>query len=425
MRKLAIVIACLLLTGCQSITFSVDGLLGAPNIADEQSAIYEALIESTGRGINLEYPRNGDYRSAFVLYDIDGDGEDETLAFYSVSSVSESNVKIAVLDRSADGDWHSMCELAGAGSSVDRVIFTGLDTVVGFSSQDYEENAVRMYHYASGVLEPVYEDTYTILELTDLDGGSDEIALAKRSGGGVTVSILKAGYDGYDSYVYEIGAAASAISGCVFGETGNGRAMYLDISLEEGGLMTDILTLEDSGIVSHIYQRGLGVTTQRPAGYLSKDYDGDGEIEIPVVGAFTGYATPAWGETEYMTVLMRYSPASDNLEFKSNAYCNLRDGYLLTIPNRWLNVVTVARDAGTGEVTFYKYEPEKPSVTDMTPIISFASADSSGGEAYTAAGYRILMAGELKNYYIRTIAPESEPLVLTADEIRDNFHTIE
>ena len=427
MRKLAILMLCILLTGCQAITFSVDGLLNAPNIADEQSAIYQALIESAGRGITLEYPRNGDYRSAFVLYDIDGDGENETLAFYSVSSVAESNVKISVLDRGNDDKWRSMYEVAGEGSSVDRVMFSGSDVVVGYSAQGYEENALRMYHYKDGELLTVYEDTYSILERSDLDGcGVDEIVMIKRSGPGMKIDVIKAlDGEGYSLYPSELETGASTISGHGFGSLDGCSALYLDILSESGGLLTEIFYIRDGGVICPIARNGLSLATQRPAGYASRDYDGDGSVEIPVVGAFTGYETAAWGEAEYMATLLNFNVETQQLEIKSFAYLDLRGGYVMTIPNRWLNVVTVSRDTGTGEVTFYRYEPEKGTIGDMTPIVRFASSDSSDEGAYTSAGYRVLGSTDLRTYYVKTLADADEPLVLTMDEIRVNFHMIE
>lgn len=425
MKRIAVFIAiCLLLSGCQAITFSVDGLLNAPNVADEQSAIYQALIESAGRGINLEYPRNGDYRSAFVSYDIDSDSEEEILAFYSVGSVSDSNVKISVLDSTEGGGWRSTYELAGAGSAVERVMFSGRDIIVGYSAQEYEENALRMYRYSDGVLAPIYEGTYTVVESADLDGcGEDELAIVRRSGLGVVVEILKPNSDGgYNEYDSELETGASAISGYCLGELGGKTALYLDMSVDDGSLVTEIFCLTSEGISCPISGNGLGGLTRRPAGYISRDYDGDGRVEMPSVTPFIGYDSAPWGEAEYMTALYRFSEESLLLEFGSNAYFNIRDGYMLTIPSRWLNMVTVLRDDATGEVTFVKYDSSKESIAEMEPIISFAVSDVSGTEAFTEAGYKTLKIAEDKSYYYKIKADPSEPLVLTTDEIRDNFH---
>ncbi len=412
----------LLLSGCRAITFSMDDLLAAPKIADEQSAIYEALIESAGRGIALEYPRNGDYRSAFVLYDIDGDSEDETLAFYSVSSLSESNVKISVLDRGRDGKWRSQYELAGAGSSVERVMFSGTDMVVGYSAQDYEENAVRMYRYNGSVLEPIYEGTYSVLETADADGcGSDEITVVRRSGLGVEIEILKTGDDGnYTAYGLQLEENAASIAGSVFGEYGGRRALYLDIANDSGGLVTEIVYLSEGEIICPTASYGLAGATARPSGYLSRDYDNDGRVEIPRLEAFTGYESAPWGEAEYMTSWYSLSESGDSLDLKSVSYTNLRDGYIFTIPNRWRNVVTVLRDQGTGEVTFCSYADGYLS----EPIVSFAASDPQSGGTYAAAGYQVLYQSEFKNYYIKSEAGSDMPLLLTMDEIRDNFYII-
>lgn len=426
MKKLALFIICLLLTGCQAITFSMDDLLNAPNIADEQSAIYQALIESAGRGITLEYPRSGDYRSAFVLYDIDGDGDDETLAFYSVSSVSESNVKISVLDREADGKWRSQYELAGAGSSVERVLFSGTDMVVGYSAQDYEENAARMYRYSGGVLESIYEGTYSVLEKADLDGcGTQEIAIVRRSGLGVEIEVLKTdNAGGYSAYPLQLEESATAISGSAFGDYNDRKAMYLDITTESGALVTEIIYLDDGELACPTVAGNLTPMTQRSAGYLSRDYDGDGVVEIPYLSPFTGYEYAAWGEGEYMTAWLKLSDDGSMLNVKSESYTNIRDGYILTIPSRWQYIVTVSRDEGTGVVTFYSYDQSGETVKSE-PIVSFASSDSSGGGAYESAGYTVLYETDFTTYYMKTVAKEGEPLALTMDEIMDNIYFIQ
>ena len=45
----------LCLCGCDFLTFSVEGLLSSPIIADEQTAIYQALIARTGKEVFFEY----------------------------------------------------------------------------------------------------------------------------------------------------------------------------------------------------------------------------------------------------------------------------------------------------------------------------------------------------------------------------------
>lgn len=428
-KPLKIIVAAVLafmLSGCQAITFTMDDLLSAPKIADEQSLIYQALLESAGRGITLEYPRNGDYRSAFVLYDIDDDREQETLAFYSVNSLSESNVKISVLDRGSDGGWRSEYELAGAGSAVERVMFSGRDMVVGYSAQDYEENAVRIYRFSDGSLSEIYAGTYSVLERSDIDGcGTEEIAVVRRTGLGVEAEVLKAMPDGeYQNYSLQLEESASAISGSTFGTYSGRQAMYIDIETDSGALLTEIIYLLDGELVCPTASGGLTYRTQRPAGYSSLDYDSDGEVEIPYLVPFTGYETASWGESEYMTQWLSLSENGRDFDLKSLSYTNIREGYVLTIPNRWLNMVTVVRNQGTGEVMFYSFDQSGETLRSEA-IMSFASSDTGDDTPYLNAGYTVLYSTDLRTYYVKTLANPDMPLILTMDEIRDNFYIIQ
>ncbi len=425
MRRAAIsviLVCALLLSGCQGITFTLDELLKAPKVADEQSAIYEALIESAGRGISLKYPRGGEYRSAFILYDIDGDREEETLAFYSVD---DQNVKIAVLDRDPGGEWRSTFELAGAGTAVEKVLFSGGDMVVGYSAQDYEENAVRLYRYSSGRLEPIYEGTYSVLETFDSDGcGRDEIAIVRRSGLGIETELLKPLDDGsYTAYSSQIEESAADITSFVTGSLGGRTALYLDITTDTGSLLTEIIYLENGELACPTAMGGLSSQTLRPGGYLSLDYDGDGRVETPYLTAFTGYENTPWGESEFLTSWLSLTDDGRAFEIKSVSYTNIRDGYILTIPNRWRNLVTVGREEGTGTLTFYALDPSSESQRGE-PIVSFASKEPGGPSAYEEAGYEVLYENDRKIFYVRTEAGPDMPLSLTMDEIRDNFYVI-
>ncbi len=88
------------LCGC-SAGISAENMLTAPKLDAEQSAIYQALINSVGTGVKLKYPKSGDYRSAFVLKTIDGEEGDEALVFYESQTVQsgESALRLKILDK--------------------------------------------------------------------------------------------------------------------------------------------------------------------------------------------------------------------------------------------------------------------------------------------------------------------------------------
>ena len=231
-----LIIALILLTGCDSLTFSVDGLLAAPSIADEQAAIHQALTESLGKSITLCYPRSGDYRSAFVVTDIDSDGSEEALAFYTYSQSIAAKVMISVLDEDADG-WHAVYEMEGRGLAVDKVMISDYgrssDIVIGYETQGFEENNVSIYRFTGGILASLFDGSYTILDRLDMDGcGTPEIVIVKKTGTAVIANIIKTvnGLD-YSTDERVISTNASEITSSCYGLLyGDVNAIFVDIA---------------------------------------------------------------------------------------------------------------------------------------------------------------------------------------------------
>lgn len=97
-------VCCLLLSACSSFQPNLTDLMQSPKLTEEQAEIYEALTNAADvSDVQLKYPKSGDYRSAFVMFDLDADGEDEALVFYNMPSWG-GNVRIMVLDHQQD-EW--------------------------------------------------------------------------------------------------------------------------------------------------------------------------------------------------------------------------------------------------------------------------------------------------------------------------------
>jgi len=431
-RILLIVLSCLLLTGCEAFTFSVDELLVAPSISDDQAALKQALYDKGGSSVTLASPQSGDYRSAFVIEDLDGDDNDEALVFYTASSATASgtgeNVRVAVFDKDSDG-WHAMYEIAGGGSSVDTVIVLNYgdvtDIVIGYGTSVHDESVVSIYRYENGVLRSTYDGWYTTMISTDIDlCGTDEIVLFKKSGTSVSVGVIKSS-DGL-SYVTAERTLTSSVSeitdyvcGILYGETG---ALFIDITDEDGYLLTEVVYLTgDTLTCLSSMDSELLWTTERTGGYLSMDYDGDGVVEIPTLGLFSGYS--GGSGAEYMVNWLSYSEEELAFVTESSTYYSLSDSYIFKLPSRWTNFVSVIRDSDTGEITFVEYDRTADSLSDMTKLLSIISVSSRNAEAYLDDGYTLIKETESMSYLYKKLADDDEPLLLTPDEISDNLYT--
>ena len=153
----AVLLACLwALSGCSGFSSSTADLMRPPRLTPEQSAINEALTAAAlTQTYTLKYPKSGEYRSAFVFHDIDGDGVEEAIAFYEPDI--NDTARIVLLDREG-GVWKASCDLAGAGQDVEFVAFANLtasgssDIVVGWSASDGSDKQLSIYTYADGIL---------------------------------------------------------------------------------------------------------------------------------------------------------------------------------------------------------------------------------------------------------------------------------
>ena len=114
-KIICIILTVIFITGC-SFGTSIDNLLTPPKLSVEQEQIYNALTDTTGSAINLKYPKSGKYLSAFIIEDIDGDGENESIVFYEKKglTINENTLRINVLDHFND-KWQSVCDTSSEG----------------------------------------------------------------------------------------------------------------------------------------------------------------------------------------------------------------------------------------------------------------------------------------------------------------------
>ena len=178
-----------LLSGCTFST-SIDGLLSPPKLSVEQEQIYEALRRAAGSNISLKYPKTGDYLSAFIVSDIDGDGEDEALVFYEKTLLqSEENaLRLNVLDQ-INGSWRSVYDLAAGGAEVEKVMISRLGSnsrtniIVGYSMVNRGERVLSVYDYRDGALTETLNSSYSLADVCDLDqNGENELLIALGDG---------------------------------------------------------------------------------------------------------------------------------------------------------------------------------------------------------------------------------------------------
>lgn len=406
---------------------SVENLLSPPMISQAQEEVYAALESAVGRDIVLVYPKGGDYRSAFVFYDLDSDGADEAVVFYENTKDSEGKVRVNILACS-DDKWRSVYDHAGAGTSVEQVFFTDLGGMgrvrmaIGYGYITPKEKTLRIYSFKNGVLDTEYSEGYYKMLGMDMDGDSfQDIAV---------IGCNNDNHSAYASLITDRGEGAQSVSrvqlsestvdlpsvigGCIGNNT---PAVFVDGLLGSGNISTEILYCVNGELRNPANLAGSDISalTSRQQGLYCKDIDGDGIVEIPSRELFPGYRDSTepqyitnWNVFENYTVTRKYTSLTEHIK-----------GYSFVLPVRWEGLVTVKNDSVTGEKVFYKYNSNlSQSRLELMRILVCSPAEAA---ERSLEGYAAAASTESAVYMVKFGSTEDN-LLLTMTEVSNNFY---
>ena len=121
---LCLLVLCLAfsLCGCDFFMADTAELLSPPALSDDFKEISDAINASAKQDYLMEYPQAGDYRSAVVQKDINGDGVNEAFAFYSTKD-GETEIMNINLIQLKDKEWKSVSVQSIVAAGVHRIEF--------------------------------------------------------------------------------------------------------------------------------------------------------------------------------------------------------------------------------------------------------------------------------------------------------------
>ncbi len=417
-------------SGCTSTFLSIDGLIMAPKLNEEQTQIYHALIDSVGKDIKLKYPKNGEERSPFVLRDIDNDGQDEAIVFYeTVSKTTEnlSRLRINVLDVREER-WDSVYDKAAYGMDVDQVLFPSYDdgqedyVVVGFQ-MNQNEKKVCVYEFSEYGLQEMMQEPYSALALMDIDGGGEDELLLLNCTSDHTAKVIKYMTGSFVSQ-YETGMDTSVTEYTSITRSVQNGGVYIYVDGRRGTdqIGTEILKISGRGLVNLTGSTGnrLPILPRR-AGLPSQDVDGDGVVEIPQEQPMPGYANVSDTEKEMQNVWVTVNENEDDYQQQFISYYNSKDGYNFIFPQKWEEKVTVTRELDTNEVTFFEYQGNLSM--DDRELLRLKTQSQASATVDQESGY-LALTSRGKTTYLVKLAQTSSALAITLEMVSNNLQIL-
>lgn len=362
MKKFKIVllflILSLLLCGCSNFRFagSIDDLISPISPSGDNAGVQNAVDEYCKSGYLIKIPSSGDYRTSFIFYDLDGDGQDEAIAFYEPSD-SLATVNMAVLNKVND-KWNVVENIVGDGTDINSVDFCdvnndGVTEIIVCWSVITKSTNLNLEIYRQNKTDDTYklekmDDSITAAEFicADVNGdhSTDLLVFTIGSGSESPVAQLYSFESNKKVLLGQTKLDSSIISfsNITIGESDEGVSIYADAVRSNGdSMVTEFIYWSDyyDSIVSPFYSYSTGKTseTTRKSIINSKDIDSDGIVEIPIDKSVSKLPEQITAQN-----WMEYS--NTVLKHKCYSLSCKRDGYSLVVGDNDFSDINVKYD---------------------------------------------------------------------------------
>lgn len=429
------VILALTLCGCSFTPFDTKNLMSPPKANEDQQAIHE-LLQGGQQDITFIYPQNGEYRSAIIMQDLNGDGTQDAIGFYSPEDTAGVEVQFLINE---NGEWKTAASFKNTAIQVDRVCFadiTGSGTnsvIIGWGSAAGTTGrtaAVNAYVFDSGNVTEHPMGIYGEMAVTDLNGDgineiftADKFVPAEAEGDEPTPAMARVyawnGNAMEETYSTAADNSISSYSAALFGKvTISLYGVVLDGLKADGSTTTQIFYLEDGELINApqgVNTDGYTSPFTRPssAQFLSRDINGDNYIEIPRATLLPGISEDiAPDSTSYLVEWLTFQRGGTG-RLTVLTLMNSAENYWFRLPAGLRGKITASNDSAKRTVT-YTAVTEDPANGERllgSPLFAIRvftrSAWESRGES---GGYELLCEQSDVVYGIQVLTSDEDLL---------------
>lgn len=305
LRKILMLLSSILialsLSACSLAGLDARSLISPPTSNEDQQAIHN-LLETYDSDLNFIYPKNGDYRSAIIIEDLNGDGSDEAIGFLEVT---EGGISLTFMNE-IDGEWEVVNFFQNTATQIYKVCFGDLDgngtkeIIIGWGSPQSLTATISVIKYEDGVAtEYILDHTYNEFVITDLDyDGTQElftatVFVATEEEGGTDQNAVGRVFS-FDekpvlTYSCLLNNSVTKYSTCTFSNISeSNQAVVLDGITADGAYISQLVTKESSNLItllssdSNVKEYNYFLRSSLFP-ILSQDIDGDGILEFPLI----------------------------------------------------------------------------------------------------------------------------------------------
>ncbi len=335
-------------TGC-GIESEIDDLLVNPSLSGEQKKIMDVVDSLSEGDVILKYPLSGDSRLPIIFFDLDRDGADEAVVFYSIPSGSVFS-GIAVLEKE-NGVWFLSDNLEGAGPDASSVRFLPGDSgdyflLVCWSSGNREQILTSYYYGKDGLVSGIEENCADFI-IRDFDSdGIEEICYISTLNDDWFIKYIEG--LSLDELIYSqciLSSRTMAISQLLSGQLYDGTAaLFIDEATLEEKKQTEIFVFPSEQGISPAYIGGkyLDLTLRPYKSPSCHSIRSNQSISVPSTSVPFDDVLYADAWTYW------YGFSMDNVEFSALSLSNSDYRFDLLVPDDWALENYVDQETGDG-----------------------------------------------------------------------------
>lgn len=440
-------LAAFMLCGC-NVGTDVETLLRPPRPAGEQRKIQQALEEyinsakpknapNVQGGYVLKYPSAGEYRSAFVIKDLDGDGTDEAIVFYR-RGIETDKISLNFLKKDK-GDWKSVCDIEGAGTNIERVQFGDLDgngvleILTGWNLDNVRDRQLVMYLVKGNEISEWHTELYNefaVDKLTDSSRDSLMIIHSNAADNITTAKLLSVGRDAVTGKTSLVELGSTRLDGYIQRFTAlqtvklndTIRGVYADGVKGNEDMVTELIYWDGKQLCAPFYdkEKNSNTATYRNALLPSMDLDGDGAVEWPKIKNITNYDQSSTDKI-WLTEWESFDIDTQVREQKFSCIINMTDKYYILTDNSWEGKFTLSYKPQTHTLKLLSLVSGPPYKSFLTLRAVYGAEDNDGslsGQDIDPGMIELEKADNVKFYASVSV---EEPFSLSMERLRYIF----
>ncbi len=388
--------------------------------------LQEQLDEIMGDSMTYVAPQSGSYRNTVTFEDINGDGEDEAIAF--LREGTGGTIYVYAFELQGE-EYKQIGCIEGQGSVLGSLSFLqqpndeGKAIVLTWTLSGDVKQGLTVCSMQDDELIEVLDVTYTSYTVCDLDEDDGEELFVVNYDDGRKVAQLYDYANGEMGLLSQTDATqdVQTIANIAQGdldEEGQ-EAIFVDNKFEnDNGMQTDIYVLDDNKLRNVALSSDIS-TYRSVSLYYSEDIDGDGIIEVPQLTAMPGYEEKDTTDTLWM--IDWYCFHMDGSASRTQTtYDSSTEGWTLTFPKKWRGNVTATTvsETGVSQTVFQEVGSEDPLLT----IYVFTGEDR---EEAAIAGGLIDLGSTSDSCFAAQLGSGGSPFLMTEAQVTQAFSIVQ